>query len=78
MQRIQIETDVIRLDQLLKLSTIADSGGFAKLLIKEGFVSVNGEICLQRGKKVHAGDQIRLELPTEEGGHEVITLLVTQ
>lgn len=52
--------DFIKLDSLLKLAGIADTGGIAKLMIQDGEVSVNGEICTQRGKKIRAGDVIEV------------------
>ena len=32
--------------------------GEAKVLIQEGAVSVNGEVCTQRGKKLRPGDTV--------------------
>lgn len=57
MERIEIHTETIRLDQALKLSCLVMSGAEAKLEIQAGEVTVNGETCLQRGKKLRAGDQ---------------------
>jgi ribosome-associated protein len=57
---IQIETPFIKLDALLKLAGVADSGGQAKQLIKDGQVSVNGELATQRGKKLRQGDVIEV------------------
>lgn len=54
----KIKTEFIRLDTLLKLAGIADTGGQAKWMIKDGMVSVSGEICLQRGKKIRPGDTV--------------------
>ena len=36
------------------------SGGEAKELIQGGKVSVNGEICTMRGKKMRPGDEAEL------------------
>lgn len=58
MNKILINTDVIKLDAFLKLSGIASLGSEAKLYIQDGLVKVNGEICLQRGKKLKRGDII--------------------
>ncbi|MBQ6757214.1 MAG: RNA-binding S4 domain-containing protein [Oscillospiraceae bacterium] len=57
-EEIPISTDFIKLDQLLKFSNIVESGGMAKELIEAGEVSVNGEKCLMRGKKLRAGDTV--------------------
>ena len=52
----KIQTDFIRLDALLKLANAAQTGGQAKWMIQDGTVTVNGEICTQRGKKIRVGD----------------------
>ncbi len=52
-----ITTEFIRLDAALKLANAVSTGGQAKLVITEGDVRVNGEVCLSRGKKLHAGDR---------------------
>lgn len=48
---VTIQTDYIKLDSLLKFAGLCDTGGFAKELIQQGAVSVNGEVCTMRGKK---------------------------
>ena len=58
---IKIDPPFIKLDSLLKLCDIAQTGGHAKILIQDGLVQVNGEICDQRGRKIKAGDKIRFE-----------------
>lgn len=57
-EKICITTPFIKLDSAMKLSGIADTGGMAKMLIEDGLVKVNGEICTQRGKKLVDGDKI--------------------
>ena len=54
---IPIETEFIKLEALLKFSGLAETGGHAKELILDGQVTVNGEVCTQRGKKLRKGDQ---------------------
>ena len=56
--RVTIQTEFIRLDALLKLANAAQTGGQAKWMIQDGTVSVNGEICTMRGKKIRAGDTV--------------------
>lgn len=56
MEKICIETEFIKLDQLLKFSSAVDGGGMAKNVIQDGLVKVNGEVALQRGKKLRDGD----------------------
>jgi len=61
MKEILIKSDFIKLDQLLKFTSIADSGGMAKILISESKVKVNGDICTQRGKKIRENDIIEVD-----------------
>ena len=56
-----IGTEFIKLESAMKLANITPSGGTAKLEIQEGRVSVNGEICTMRGKKLYPGDQFTYE-----------------
>ena len=53
---VEIKTDFIRLDQLLKWTNLTGSGSEAKMFILNGDVKVNGEVELRRGKKIHEGD----------------------
>ena len=54
--KIEINEEFIRLDNLLKFSGIAETGGHAKILVQNGEVMVNGEVCTMRGKKMRKGD----------------------
>ena len=58
---IPIKTEFIKLDSLLKLADLVDTGGTAKMIILEERVSVNGEICTMRGKKIRPGDVVSVE-----------------
>ena len=58
MEKIEISTDFIKLEALLKYAALVGTGGEAKIVIAEGEVRVNGEICTMRGKKVRAGDKV--------------------
>ncbi len=60
MEKIEIHTEYIKLDALLKFSGLCDTGGFAKELVQQGEVRVNGEICTQRGKKIRNGDVVEV------------------
>lgn len=53
---IQITTEFIKLDALLKFAALVGTGGEAKYVISEGLVKVNGEACTVRGKKLREGD----------------------
>ena len=61
MQEIKIETEFIKLDQLLKYVDIAQSGGESKIMIKEGEVKVNDEVAFERGKKIRSGDTVEVD-----------------
>ena len=58
METIAITTEFIKLQDLMKFADLVSSGGEAKVLIQEGEVSVNGAVCLQRGKKLRPGDRV--------------------
>lgn len=60
-KQIFIHTDFIRLDAALKLCDAVQTGGHAKLVITDGEVKVNGEVCLSRGKKLRAGDNFEFK-----------------
>lgn len=53
---VPIHTAYIKLQDAMKLANIVMSGGEAKVLIQEGEVMVNAEVCLMRGKKLYPGD----------------------
>jgi len=56
MQTITIRDEFIKLGQAMKLANLVGEGSEAKQLIQDGEVSVNGEVCYQRGKKICPGD----------------------
>ena len=62
---IKIHTEFIRLQDLLKFAGAVETGGDAKLIIQEGRVSVNGEACTMRGKKLRPGDLAAIDGETE-------------
>lgn len=55
---VEISTDFIKLDSFLKFCGCAETGGQAKELVQSGQVTVNGQICAMRGKKLVAGDVV--------------------
>lgn len=61
MEIVEITTDFIKLDSLLKFSGITETGGQAKEIISSGIVFVNDEVCLMRGKKIKDGDIITID-----------------
>ena len=58
---VAIGTEFIKLESAMKLANIVISGGTAKNEIQEGNVTVNGEICTMRGKKLYPGDKFGFE-----------------
>lgn len=57
-EKITIDTEYIKLDNLLKYGGIVSTGGQAKLLIQNGEILLNGEVCTMRGKKIRNGDVV--------------------
>ncbi|MBP5618798.1 MAG: RNA-binding S4 domain-containing protein [Clostridia bacterium] len=70
-KNVAIRTAFIPLDAFLKWAGAMDTGGMAKRVIVDGFVSVNGEICRARGRKLIPGDRVSFDgvdyLVCEEG-----------
>lgn len=60
-QEIQITTEYITLQQLLKMCDYIQSGGQAKYAVKELLITVNGEHEDRRGRKLYPNDQITIE-----------------
>ena len=58
MDTIIITTEFIKLQDLLKFASLVSTGGEAKVVITEGEVTVNGETCTQRGRKIRPGDAV--------------------
>ena len=56
-----ITTEYIKLQDLMKLADLVSTGGEAKLRILNEEVTVNGEVCTQRGKKIRPGDDVEAE-----------------
>lgn len=58
MRKIVIATEFIKLQDLLKFSGLVETGGEAKERVQAGEAQVNGETCLQRGRKIRPGDEV--------------------
>ncbi len=58
---IQISTEYIKLQQILKLAQVLSQGADIKYYLQEELVTVNGELATQRGKKIYKGDVIEVE-----------------
>lgn len=58
MENIEITTEYIKLQDLLKFAAAVQTGGETKVVIQEGGVTVNGEVCTMRGRKIRPGDDV--------------------
>ena len=58
MRDVEIDGDMIRLGQFLKLADLIATGGEAKILIASGDVTVNGEVDTRRGRQLQPGDVV--------------------
>ena len=60
-EKISIKEDFIRLDSAMKLANLVSTGGHAKIVIQNGEVLVNNEVCKMRGKKLYKGDKVEFD-----------------
>ena len=60
-EKVFIKEDFIRLDSAMKLANLVVTGGHAKIVIQDGEVKVNGEVCTMRGKKLYKGDKVTFD-----------------
>ncbi|MBQ8868823.1 MAG: RNA-binding S4 domain-containing protein [Oscillospiraceae bacterium] len=58
---VKIRTPYIELDSFLKFASLVSTGGEAKLIIQNGEILVNGEVCTMRKKKLYPGDEVGFE-----------------
>ena len=61
MRKIIIHTEFIKLQDLLKFANLVETGGMAKECVQCGEVTVNGEVCTMRGKKIRPGDTVEFD-----------------
>lgn len=59
--QLKIDTDFIRFDAALKLANIVVTGGQAKMIIGDGQIKIDGEVCTMRGKKLRSGDSFEFD-----------------
>lgn len=67
-ENISIKEDFIRLDSAMKLASLVSTGGHAKMVIQNGEVKVNGDVCTMRGKKLYKGDKVEYD----NNGFEIV------
>ena len=61
METIKLREEYIKLGQALKAAGFVESGVEAKFAVQDGLVKVNGEVEMQRGKKLYDGDEVLFE-----------------
>ena len=61
MENVVIQTEFIKRQDLLKFANLVSTGGEAKERIQAGEVTVNGEVCTMRGKKIRPGDDVAFQ-----------------
>ena len=61
MENVVIQTEFIKLQDLLKFANLVSTGGEAKERIQAGEVTDNGEVCTMRGKKIRPGDDVAFQ-----------------
>ena len=72
METISINTEFIKLDQLLKFANIVENGADAKYLITNGYVILNGETEIRRGKKIYYGDIVEINYEGQSFSLQVV------
>lgn len=60
-KKVSIKEEFIRLDSAMKLAGMVYTGGHAKIVIQDGEVKVNSQVCTMRGKKLYKGDKVEFE-----------------
>lgn len=60
-ETVEITTEFITMDKLLKFSGVADTGGQAFLMVEDGVVRLNGQLVTEKRKKVHSGDVVNID-----------------
>jgi ribosome-associated protein len=65
MSVLKLRGEHITLAKALKASGLAETGGQAKVLTRDGRVTVNGTVETHPGRKLGPGDRFRLEQEPE-------------
>lgn len=60
-ETVEIRTEFITMDKLLKFSGVADTGGQAFMMVEDGVVRLNGQLVTEKRKKVHSGDVVNID-----------------
>ena len=73
MERIEIHTETIQLDQCLKLAGVVATGGAVKSMIEDGVIFVNGVLETARRKKLSPGDVVTLRLEDGDMEYQIVS-----
>lgn len=73
MEKVKVLPPFIKLEQFLKFTNVAETGGMAKMMISDGIVTVNGEVCTMRGKKLYNNDVVVVHF--EEETQELVCVI---
>ncbi len=73
MEKVKVAPPFIKLEQFLKFANVAETGGMAKMMISDGIVTVNGEVCTMRGKKLYNNDVVTVHF--EEETQELVCVI---
>ena len=60
-ETVEITTEFITMDKLLKFSGVADTGGQAFMMVEDGVVRLNGQLVTEKRKKVRPGDVVNID-----------------
>lgn len=60
-ETVEIRTEFITMDKLLKFSGVADTGGQAFMMVEDGVVRLNGQLVTEKRKKVHPSDVVNID-----------------
>ncbi len=72
MEEIKINSEFIKLDQLLKFANLVENGADAKFLVQNGYVSVDGEVEKRRGRKLRGGEVVEIDYEGQNFSVKVI------
>jgi len=61
MQNFKIKGEFIELIQLLKVLSIAETGGHAKIIVDDGLVKLNGVVEIRKRAKLRVGDKVEVD-----------------
>ena len=73
MERIEIHTETIQLDQCLKLAGVVATGGAVKTMIEDEIIFVNGVLETARRRKLSPGDVVTLRMEDGDMEYQIVS-----